>query len=323
MVKALNRAYDDQLSGNCMMIGEDINDPYGGAFKVTKGLQEKYPDKILSTPISEIAITGLGIGLSMSGTRTFVEIMFGDFITNATDQIINNACKFYHMYGLQSSAPVIIRAPMGGRRGYGPTHSQSLEKMFLGMDNLAVFAPSSMIDPKPLINYVAQLECPSLIVENKVDYGAFLWKGADGLEFSIIGGNAGSIKVSPIGATPEVTLISYGMMGRLIADSYLEIFSKSDVVFELWVLQQLHPIPLQHFSLSAAKTKSVIVIEDGSPEFGWGSEVIFNLSKDISSLKAQRLGALPVSIPSVRTLEDMVLPSISDVIEALKKGIEE
>ena len=323
MVKALNSAYDDILGNGCMMVGEDLDDPYGGAFKVTKGLQEKYPNQVLSTPISEAGITGLGIGLSMAGTSTFVEIMFGDFITNATDQIVNNACKFYHMYALQKSAPVRIRAPMGGRRGYGPTHSQSLEKMYLGLENLAVFAPTSLIDPKPLINFVSKTECPSLIVENKVDYGAFLWTGADGLELSVTGGDAGTVKVTPVGAIPEVSIITYGMLGRLIADNYLEIFTKSDVVFELHVLQQLHPIPFQHFSNSVANTKSVIVVEDSSPEFGWGNEVVFTLSEEIQDLKAKRLGALPVSIPSIRELEDMVLPSVSDVVIALKNAIEE
>jgi 2-oxoisovalerate dehydrogenase E1 component len=124
----LNEFYRDWLDSDprAIFLGEDIADPYGGAFKVSKGFTTQFPERALTTPISEAAITGVGIGLALTGRRAFVEIMFGDFITLAFDQIVNNASKFYHMYNGKLSCPVVVRAPMGGRRGYGPTHSQSL-----------------------------------------------------------------------------------------------------------------------------------------------------------------------------------------------------
>ena len=133
MNQALNRAYRNSVAAGAYMIGEDILDPYGGAFKVTKGLSTEFPQRVLGTPISEAAIAGIGIGLSLMGSPSYVEIMFGDFMTNVFDQLISNASKFFHMYAFQANVPVRIRTPMGGKRGYGPTHSQSLEKLVVGI----------------------------------------------------------------------------------------------------------------------------------------------------------------------------------------------
>jgi acetoin:2,6-dichlorophenolindophenol oxidoreductase subunit beta len=108
-----------------VLIGEDLLDPYGGAFKVTRGLSSAFPDRVLSTPISEAGMVGVATGMAMRGLRPVVEIMFGDFVTLVADQIINHATKFSWMYNDQVKVPLVIRTPMGGRRGYGPTHSQS------------------------------------------------------------------------------------------------------------------------------------------------------------------------------------------------------
>ena len=115
------------------LLGEDILAPYGGAFKVTRDLSDLYPDRVLTTPISEAGIVGLASGMALRGLRPVVEIMFGDFTTLIADQLINHAAKFRWMYNDQVRVPLVVRTPMGGRRGYGPTHSQTLEKHFLGV----------------------------------------------------------------------------------------------------------------------------------------------------------------------------------------------
>src|SRR5690606_17288817 len=121
----------------------DIADPYGGAFKISRGLTTAHPDRALTTPISEAALVGVAIGLAISGNRAWAEIMFGDFMTYAFDQIVSNASKMHHMYNKRIDCPVVVRAPMGGRRGYGPTHSQSLERFFVGIDNCLALALNS------------------------------------------------------------------------------------------------------------------------------------------------------------------------------------
>ena len=126
------RAYKNQLIENdAIFIGEDIADPYGGAFKITKGFQEHNSSNVYSTPISEAGLVGMAIGMNLVGEKTFAEIMFGDFIVNAMDQIINNAAKFHHMYGKKFSCDVVVRMPMGGRRGYGPYTLSVIRKIFI------------------------------------------------------------------------------------------------------------------------------------------------------------------------------------------------
>src|SRR5260370_2386939 len=135
-----------QADERVYFIGEDVTDPYGGAFKISKGLESAYPDRVITTPISEAAITGVGAGLALTGNRPLVEIMFGDFMTLAFDQIVNNASKFFHMYHENVSCPVVVRAPMGARRGYGPTHSQSLARVLVGIDNSVTLSLNSLVD---------------------------------------------------------------------------------------------------------------------------------------------------------------------------------
>ena len=114
-----------------VLLGEDVLDPYGGAFKVTKGLSSAYPDRVYPTPISEGAIVGLCTGLALRGLRPVGEIMFGDFLTLCADQIINSAAKFPLMYEGKVTVPWVLRTPVAGIRGYGPTHSQSLGEALL------------------------------------------------------------------------------------------------------------------------------------------------------------------------------------------------
>ena len=133
------------------MLGEDILDPYGGAFKVTQGLSTRFPDRVFTTPISEAAIVGMSVGLALRGLHPIAEIMFGDFVALAADQIVNHAAKYPAMYNGQVQVPLVMRTPMGGGRGYGPTHSQSLERLFFGIPHLKLVAPSHAHDPGALL----------------------------------------------------------------------------------------------------------------------------------------------------------------------------
>ena len=138
-----NMIRDDRI----VLLGEDIEGPYGGAFKVTKNLSREFPGRVRNTPISESAIVGLGNGLALSGLVPVCEIMFGDFLTLAADQLINHASKFRYMYNDQVDLRMVVRTPMGGKRGYGPTHSQSLEKHFLGLPGMRMLALHHRYDP--------------------------------------------------------------------------------------------------------------------------------------------------------------------------------
>ncbi len=161
-----------EASPKVILLGEDMHDPYGGAFKVTQGLSTDFPERVISTPISEAGVVGSGIGLAMHGYLPVVEIMFADFITLAFDQICNHAVKFPGMFP-DAETPLVIRTPAGGRRGYGPTHSQNPETLLCAVPGLTVVFPSARHQPGDLLwNSVLRWPYPTVFLEHKLLYGA-------------------------------------------------------------------------------------------------------------------------------------------------------
>ncbi len=152
-LESLRQGLHSILADNprAVVLGEDILDPYGGAFKVTQGLSTRFPDRVFTTPISEAAIVGVSVGLALRGFHPIAEIMFGDFLTLAADQLINHAAKYPAMYNGQVTTQLVVRTPMGGGRGYGPTHSQSIERLFFGIPHLRLVAPSHIHDAGALL----------------------------------------------------------------------------------------------------------------------------------------------------------------------------
>jgi 2-oxoisovalerate dehydrogenase E1 component len=316
MVHALNSAYRKTLIRGAFHIGEDISDPYGGAFKVTKGLSSDFPGQVKNSPISEAGLIGVAIGMSLMGTESFSEIMFGDFITHAFDQLMSNASKFHHMYAFQVSLPFRVRVPMGGKRGYGPTHSQSLEKHLLGMDNIAVVAFSSLLDPEKIIEESKGMNFPLVLLENKVDYGRYLW--TDSPEFQLLREEKafGSLRLSPTRSRPTLTIVSYGEVARDIADNLEKFFVETDYIPELICLTQIHPLDINLIERSICKTRKILIVEEGSIDFGVGAEVLSRLIEKRHYLDlAIRIGAEGVPIPSLIDLEHQILPTIQRIIK--------
>ncbi|HVH50129.1 MAG TPA: pyruvate dehydrogenase, partial [Candidatus Bathyarchaeia archaeon] len=158
-----------------LLLGEDIESPYGGAFKVTKGLSDEFPGRVRNTPISEATIIGMGNGLALGGYLPVCEIMFGDFLALAADQLINHASKFRFMYNNQVKVPFVVRTPMGAGRGYGPTHSQSIEKHFFGLPDTLMLALHQRYDPGAIYDRLfASIDRPTVVIENKLMYAARL-----------------------------------------------------------------------------------------------------------------------------------------------------
>lgn len=319
-VQALNEAYRERLESGAIHIGEDIHDPYGGAFKVTKGLHKAFPDSVFTTSISEAGIVGVATGAALMGTESYAEIMFGDFMTNVMDQLVNNLAKIHHMYAFQASAPARIRTPMGGKRGYGPTHSQSLEKLLVGLDNVAAVYVSSLFDPAVTVRELSAFRCPVVLLENKIDYGKFLWECPPYLKIQREARPCGSLRISARLGRPSLTLVTYGETARELADHLQEIFLETDLVPELVVLQMLHPLDVRLIERSVRRTRCLVVVEDGSAPFGIGAEVLARLAeRGVPVRRTLRIGAEPVPIPSVSALELQVLPTVKRVIAKLRK----
>ena len=300
------------------LLGEDLLDPYGGAFKVTRGLSTRFPERVLTTPISEAAIVGLANGLALRGLRPVAEIMFGDFVTLIADQLINHAAKFRWMYNDQVRVPLVVRAPMGGRRGYGPTHSQSLEKLFLGVPGLRVVAPNSLGDPASLLeSAIQQDEGPILFVEHKILYTRPMLAAADLVDWDVRQSDgpypAFSLRI-PNHDSPQLTLATYGYNFELALAAAHELLYEHEIFSEIVLFSQLSPFELDPLFDSLRRTRRLLTVEEGTLSLGWGAEVAAQATEALPGLQIRRAAALDLPIANSKSLEDEILPSPEKIL---------
>lgn len=301
-----------------VVLGEDILDPYGGAFKVTQGLSTRFPDRVFTTPISEAAIVGVSVGLALRGRHPIAEIMFGDFVTLAADQLINHAAKYAAMYNGGVRVPLVVRTPMGGGRGYGPTHSQSLERLFLGIPHLTVLAPSHAHDAGALLRAAACAGDTVLFVENKLLYPQPLLLGAGeaGLwrqeVLDAYGHPVVHLANYPSGTEPDVTIASYGGMSRLL-HGVLARMAREEVNVLAVLPACISPLDGAGLATAAAASGRLLVVEESQAAFGWGAEVAAQVAAKANGVQVARLGAQPTVIPAAKALEDQVLVSETQI----------
>jgi len=331
-VESINRALHRLLASDArvLLLGEDLLDPYGGAFKVTKGLSTEFPERVLSTPISESAIIGAATGLALRGRRPVAEIMFGDFLYLAADQIVNHATKFGWMYNGQVEVPLVIRAPVGGGRGYGPTHSQSPESAFLGVPGLTIVAPSLCHDPGELLRAAVQDRSGvTLFLEHKLLYPKDLFSAPDGRQehfhlrrITPPGPQPETVALSmQPGAKPDLTVICYGGMLPPVMAAANYLFMEFEWNIEIVVPAQFRPVPATDLLGVAARSGRVLVVEEGCLTGGWGGEVaalIHEAHFRLLDQPVQRLAALDCPIPSGSALEREVLPTVEKIRDKIR-----
>lgn len=332
VLDALNSALQHAMADNpnVVLLGEDLLDPYGGAFKVTRNLSSAFPGRVWTTPISEASLVGIGTGLALRGLRPVVEIMFGDFVTLIADQVINHAAKFRWMYNDQVRVPLVIRTPMGGRRGYGPTHSQTLEKIFLGVPGLHVLAPCTFGDPEALLYHsILDQDDPVLFVENKLLYSLAIQDEASLREFNFRQMEssppyAPTYRLSLGGAPPAaLTIAAYGYMADIARLALLRLAYEDEIFAELIVPTQLAPFDLEPLLDSVQKTSRLLAFEEGTQTLGWGAEVLAQAAEYLGPglTSAKRVAAKDLPIPASGPLETAVLPSIEELLQMARKMV--
>jgi len=323
-VELLNIFFQNKICNDdrAVFLGEDILSPYGGAFKITKELSVLRPEKVFSTPISEAAITGISNGLALNGFKPVTEIMFGDFVTLAFDQIVNHASKFHHMFNKKVNCPVVIRTPMGARRGYGPTHSQTLDKFLVGIDNVKTVSLNTFFDPAILYESIFREEHPVLVIENKTDYGKKILSHQ--LKNFVYERNDDAypvVKIRPAVSMPDITLVAYGGMADITAASLDQIFLETDFKPELIIPSLISSLPVDIIAASVMQTKRLVVIEEGSAFAGIGSELVASVIEHADiKVQVKRIAAFPVPIPAVKSLENTVLPDAQRIIREIKEN---
>ena len=328
VVERINLALANALDGDARVVvfGEDLESPYGGAFKATRELSERFPSRVCNTPISEAAIAGLANGAALGGDRPVGEFMFGDFLTLAADQWINHASKFGYMYGDSVSAPLVLRTPMGGRRGYGPTHSQSLEKHFLGLPRTRVLALNGRVDPLDVYkNLFDTLDRPSLVIENKLLYARALDAPLPpGFTLEHSNEIFPTVRLKP-GGKADATIFCWGGALEEAEAAARRLFEEEEIAVEIIAPLSLYPFNAAPLIESVKKTQRLLIIEEGLAFASLGSEASVQiLERAPGALKAMaRLASARTPIPSAKSLEAQALPSVESVIARVKELIDE
>ena len=326
-VHSINESLENMLNSHDEVIiyGEDLLDPYGGAFKVTKGLSTKFPERVLATPISEAAIIGMAGGMAIRGLRPIVEIMFGDFILLGADQLLNHLAKYEWMYNEKVKVPVTIRATMGGRRGYGPTHSQSLEPILAGIPRLKIISPTHFHDPGELLQHTTLYESGiKIFCEYKMNYPKELINQTncqEGISVKYSNGKYPTVYLSNSEFDdPEVLIISHGGNAIIIEQLLMDLLIEYELSVQANFPSLIKPLLFDELFEGIQNCKMILIIEESPKNFGWGSEIVaFMAENGLANAKSiARIGADESPIASSTLLENKILPNNGDIIEKIK-----
>ncbi len=328
IVDSVRRGLEEGLADhdNVVLIGEDIESPYGGAFKCTMGLSARFPGRVRNTPISEGAIAGVANGMALSKLKPVAEIMFGDFMALAADQWINSAAKFHWMYNGKIDVPMILRTPMGGKRGYGPTHSQSIEKHFLGVPGTRVLCLHHRYSPAQLYrDLFATITTPTLVIENKILYTRYVNPDAPaGYSLIFTAETFPTARLMPK-QKPDLTMVAIGGMSVEAEDAMLRLFEEEELLGDLFLPSQLFPFGVGILEESLSQTRKLLVIEEGQGFVSMSSEILAQVTERFSHLHVQcrRLTASACPIPSARPLEEQCLPNTDAIVRMASELVHE
>jgi acetoin:2,6-dichlorophenolindophenol oxidoreductase subunit beta len=296
------------------VIGEDVAEA-GTVFKVLSGLVEEFgPRRVIDSPISEQGITGLALGAAMTGLRPVVDIMFGDFLPLAMDQIVNQAAKTRYMSGGALSAPMVVRTTLGATRRSAAQHSQSLHAMVSHIPGLKVVLPSTPYDAKGLFKSAIRDNGPVIVFEDKMEYSR---RGpVPAGEYTI---PLGVADIKRQGT--DLTIVATSSMVHVALEA-AEMLQAEGVSAEVIDPRTIKPLDVECLVASAVKTGRVIVVDEGHQSYGATAEIASVIAEGaFYHLEApvRRLGAMDVPIPFSPVLEDLTVPTASTVVTAARR----
>jgi pyruvate dehydrogenase E1 component subunit beta len=321
MREALNSALREEMQRdeNVLIMGEDVG-VFQGAFKVTEGLLDEFGEKrVRDTPISENTIVGMGVGAAMTGLRPVVEIMTVNFALLAMDMIVNHAAAIPYMFGGQVRVPLVIRMPGGGGHQLGPTHSHSLEAMFLQIPGLLVACPSTPADGKGLLKAAIRDDNPVIFIEHETLYGSRGEVPENGDEVVHFGRAAIRRKGT------DVTIIGILRMAETAQKAADTLASEHSVEAEVIDPRTLRPLDLDTIVASVKKTNRVVVIEEGWPHGGVGANLATLITEqafDYLDAPVQRVTGADVPMPYSKRLEQAAMPHSEHVVSAALATLE-
>ncbi len=316
-VDALNEALREEMERdeNVIVLGEDIGVNWNGAFKVTKDLAEKFgTTRVRDTPISENAIIGCGVGAALTGLRPVCEIMFGDLITLAMDQVVNQAAKIRYMFGGQAAVPLVIRTPFGAGGSYAGHHSSSLEAWFIHIPGLVVMQPATPYDMKGLLKTAIRLDDPVMFLEQKFCYRQ---TGPVPEEEYLI--PVGKADVKREG--DDVTIVATALMVYKALEA-ADILEKQGISCEVIDPRTLLPLDTETITESVRKTGRAVIAHEACDFGGISGEITKQIVKHAFWHLDQpvvTVGGLNTTIPFAPVLENYARPTTDRIVNAVSK----
>lgn len=318
MREALRQAIDEEMTRDTrvFIMGEEVAE-YNGAYKVTKGLLDKWgPKRVVDTPIAELGFAGVGIGAAMCGLRPIVEFMSFNFSFVAADQIISNAAKMYYMSGSRFSVPIVFRGPNGAAAQVSSQHSHCVEAMYGNLPGLIIIAPSNSYDAKGLLKSAIRNDNPVLFLESELDYGDKMEIPVD--EYLVPIGKA---KVVQEGS--DVTIVSHGHMMKMCKAVVKELAARG-IKAELIDLRTIKPLDSATVAASVRKTNRCVLVEEGHLFGGITAEVGFQLQQncfDYLDAPIERVCQRETPMPYSKALEKETIPNLDRVLSAVLKTV--
>jgi len=316
MREAISQALWEEMERDpkVFIMGQEVG-VWGGTYAVTKGFLDHFgPERVRDTPIAEAAIVGAAIGAAMNGLRPVAELMTINFAFVAMDHIVNEAAKLHYMFGGQFKIPMVIRTPGGGGRQLAATHSQTPDAIFAHFPGLKVVAPGTPADAKGLLKSAIRSDDPVLFIENATVYQQ-RGEVPDGDYTTPIGQSV----VQREGQ--HVTLVTYSKMVNYCMQAATQL-SKEGIDVEIVDLRTLRPLDIEPVINSFKKTNRAVIAEEGWRSYGVGSEIatrIYEQAFDYLDAPIQRVAQKEVPLPYNRRLEQLALPQVEDIINAVQE----
>jgi len=321
-VEAINEALMEEMARDekVFIFGEDIRIGYGGGgiFGATRGLVEEFgEERVIDTPLSEVAITGAAIGAALVGLRPIAEIMFGDFISIIMDQLVNNAAKMRWVLNGEVDVPIVYRTAYGGGIGAGFHHSQSFEAWLAHVPGLKVVMPSDPADAKGLLKTSIRDNDPVMFMEHKL-----LYKRSSGPvpeEEVLIPLGKGAVKRPG----EDVTIVATGAMVKKSLEAAEEL-TKTGVSVEVLDPRTIQPLDEEMILESVRKTGRIVIVHEAPVFGGFGGEIaglVADKAIDYLDGPVKRVGALFTPIPNWNKMEEYYLPDVKKIIDAVSEVI--
>ena len=316
MREAISQALWEEMERDpsVFILGEEVG-VWGGTYAVTKGFYDHFgAERVKDTPIAEAAIIGAAIGAAMTGLRPVAELMTINFAFSAMDHIVNEAAKLRYMFGGQFTLPMVIRTVGGGGRQLGATHSQTPDAVFAHFPGLKVVAPGTPEDAKGLLKSSIRSNDPILFIEHATMYQV-RGEVPEG-DFTIPIGVSNILRPGK-----DVSIIGYSK-GLELSLKAAEELSKEGIEAEVIDLRTLRPLDMVPVIESFKKTNRAVIVEEGWKSYGVGAEVssrIYEEAFDYVDAPIKRVAQKEVPLPYNRSLEQMALPQVPDILEAVKE----